>query len=88
MRLQRQVPLGPQSTFHIGGYAEYFVSVRSPQELIATVSAAKRFQLPYRILAEGSNVVFPDVVFPDAVLQGLLIQIRGGNRLFTEHVAA
>ncbi len=83
MRLQRQVPLGPQSTFHIGGYAEYFVSVLSPQELIATVSAAKRFQLPYRILAEGSNVVFPD-----AVLQGLLIQIRGGNRLFTEHVAA
>ncbi len=77
IRLQRQVPLGPQSTFHIGGYAEYLVSVRRPEDLIAAVLAAQRSRLPYKILAGGSNVVFPDTF-----LQGLLIRIRGGKSTF------
>jgi UDP-N-acetylmuramate dehydrogenase len=76
MLLQR-VALAPLSTFRIGGYAEYFVSVRKPEDLIATVLFAKNLRLPYWILAGGSNVVFPD-----GELRGLLIQIRGGELTF------
>ncbi len=77
LRLRRGVALAPLSTFHIGGRAEYFVSVRRPQDLIEMVSFAKRQRLSYRILAGGSNVVFPD-----EGLRGLLIQIRGGEMDF------
>jgi len=77
IRLQKQVPLAPLSTFHIGGYAEYFVSVRTPESLIAVVLAAQYLRMPYKILAGGSNVVFPDGTLP-----GLLIRIRGGESAF------
>jgi UDP-N-acetylmuramate dehydrogenase len=77
MRLQKQVALAPLSTFHIGGYAEYFVSVQTSEDLIAAVLAARRPRMPYKILAGGSNVVFPDETLP-----GLLIRIRGGESRF------
>lgn len=77
MRLQKQVPLASLSTFQIGGYAEYLVSVRRPKDLIAAVLSAQRSRLPYKIRAGGSNVVFPDETLP-----GLLIRIRDGKSRF------
>jgi len=77
IRLRKRVALAPLSTFHIGGHAEHFTSVRKPEDLIATVLYAKCSRLPYKILAGGSNVVFPD-----RELRGLLIQIKGGELAF------
>ena len=77
MRLRKQISLAPLSTFHIGGRAEYFISVRRPENLVAAVVAARGARLPYKILAGGSNVVFPDTV-----LHGLLIRIHGGESTF------
>ncbi|HET7842396.1 MAG TPA: FAD-binding protein, partial [Terriglobia bacterium] len=74
LRLRRQVPLSPLSTFHIGGRAENFVSVESPEDLVGFVLFARQERMPYQILAGGSNVVFPD-----QGLCGLLIRIRGGE---------
>ncbi len=77
IRVRRQVPLAPLSTFHIGGRAENFVSVHRPEDLVNFVLSAQRAGMPYRILAGGSNVVFPD-----QGLRGLVIQIRGGKLVF------
>jgi UDP-N-acetylmuramate dehydrogenase len=73
LTLRRNVPLSPLSTFRIGGYAQYYRSVRSPEGLIAIVTNARRAALPFRILGGGSNVVFPDTALP-----GLLVRVRGG----------
>jgi UDP-N-acetylmuramate dehydrogenase len=74
LTLRRNAPLSPLSTFRIGGYAQYFLSVRSPESLIAIVTNARRSGLPFRILGGGSNVVFPDTLLP-----GLLLRVRGGG---------
>src|SRR5574337_694742 len=78
-RLRRHVALAPLSTFHIGGYAESFCAVNNSEDLIETVQWAKRARRPYKILAGGSNVVFPD-----GKLGGVLIQIRGGKVAFDD----
>jgi UDP-N-acetylmuramate dehydrogenase len=77
IRLRKNVPLAPLSTFRIGGRAAQFAQVRTPEELIAVVNWAKRARLPYRVFAGGSNIVFPD-----RTLDGLLVQISGGKLVF------
>lgn len=74
MKIQKNVPLAPLSTFKIGGKAEFFCSVEEPEELSEAVNFAKTRKIPHRILAGGSNIVFPD-----GKLKGLLIRISGGG---------
>lgn len=74
MKIKKNVPLAPLSTFRIGGNAEYFCSVKKSDDLIEAIKWAKQQGAPYRILAGGSNIVFPD-----KKLKGLLIQVVDGN---------
>ncbi len=74
MNIKRNVSLSPLSTFKIGGRAEMFCLVRTPENLIRAAEWAKANKIPYRVFAGGSNTVFPD-----GTLNGLLIRIRGGK---------
>ncbi|MBI4033966.1 MAG: UDP-N-acetylmuramate dehydrogenase [Candidatus Brennerbacteria bacterium] len=74
MKLTKNVPLAPLSTFRIGGRVEYFCEVEEPEELFEALVFAKEKKIPYRILAGGSNVVFPD-----GKLKGLLVKISDGG---------
>lgn len=71
MKIRKNVPLAPLSTFKIGGRVEYFCEIQKVEELFAALDFAKRKRIPYKILAGGSNVVFPD-----KKLKGLLIKIK------------
>lgn len=75
--LRRNVRLSPLSTFRIGGSAQYFCRVQRPEDLVEVAKWAKGAQLNYKLVAGGSNVVFPD-----RRLQGLLVQLRGGVLTF------
>lgn len=75
-RLRKNAPLAPLSTFRIGARAEYYCQVRTGRELVAAVQWARRSGLKYRIVAGGSNIVFPDKTLP-----GLLIHIQGGRMI-------
>jgi UDP-N-acetylmuramate dehydrogenase len=77
IHVRKDVPLAPLSTFHIGGRAELFCEVASPEELIAAVRWAEDKRRPYKILGSGSNVVFPD-----SRLKGFLIRIADGKLRF------
>jgi UDP-N-acetylmuramate dehydrogenase len=74
MKIKKNVPLSPLSTFKIGGRVEYFCEAKSPVDLVEALSFARAKKIPYRILAGGSNVVFPD-----GRLKGLLIKISMGG---------
>lgn len=74
VRVRKNVPVAPLSTFHIGARVELFCEVRSPEDLIGAVKWANASRIPYRILGSGSNVVFPD-----SKLKHLLIRIAGGK---------
>lgn len=45
--------------------------METPEELLATVSEARKLKLKYRVLAGGSNVVFPDRKFAGLVIHFL-----------------
>lgn len=74
MTFRKNISLAPLSTFKIGGRAEYFCSVQEPTDLLTAIRFAETKKIPYRIIAHGSNVVFPD-----GRLKGLLVKISGGG---------
>ena len=74
LRIRRNVPTAPLSTFKIGGAAEYYVTVQNSDAIIAALQWAKERSLTHHIIAGGSNVVFPD-----GMLRGLLIHITSGG---------
>lgn len=58
--IQSNVSLREYTTFHIGGSAEFFVSVTSVEELREAVRWAREKKLPVTILGGGSNVFVSD----------------------------
>jgi len=72
--LRKHVSLARLSTFRIGRTAALFCNTTSPEQLIRAVTWANENGVPYRILAAGSNVVFPD-----KELGGLLIRVADGK---------
>ncbi|OGJ69398.1 UDP-N-acetylenolpyruvoylglucosamine reductase [Candidatus Peribacteria bacterium RIFCSPLOWO2_12_FULL_53_10] len=58
--IRKSVPLCEYTTFHIGGLAEYFVSVKSVPELRCAVAWAHAKKVPVTVLGGGSNVFASD----------------------------
>ena len=73
-RVRTSVPLGPMTTFNVGGPAEVFVETHNADEIVAAVKAARSEGARVTILGGGSNVLISD-----AGIQGLVIRPRGGE---------
>lgn len=72
--IQRNVPLHPYTTFHIGGVADYFAKVSTEAELKEVLHFAKQADVPVFILGGGSNVLVSDEGFSGLVI---LMNIKG-----------
>ena len=68
-------PMKKHTTFKIGGNADIFVSVRSEEELIFCVDAAKRTGTDYYIIGNGSDLLVSDNGVEGAVI--CLEKMRG-----------
>lgn len=77
MKIQENIALAPFTTFKIGGPARYFVDVTQVDDLGAAIDYAQTRNLPYFILAGGSNVLASDAGF-----DGLVIKISFAQRTF------
>lgn len=83
--LQKNVTLAPLTTYKIGGPADYFIDVRSANELSNAVQAARAEGMPYFILGTGANILILD-----GGIRGLVICNRAnkfqmnGERLIAE----
>lgn len=83
--VQENIPLKNYTTFKIGGPAQYFFKAKTKKDLIKAVSTAKKFKLPFFILAGGSNLLVSDKGF-----KGLIIKLQVSdynfqeNKVFTE----
>ena len=69
--LERDVPLGPLTTFRIGGPADLFYAAYTADELARVVLAAREAAIPHFILGLGANVLIGDQGF-----RGLVIHNR------------
>ncbi len=83
--LQTHVPLADFTTYKIGGSAEYYVAVRSSQELKNAVVAAREANEPYFILGCGANILIRDGGIKGLVIHNLAQTARiEGTTLYAE----
>ena len=72
-RVGAHVPLGPFTTFKVGGPADLFVEPRSSDELVVALTAARAAGVPVTVVGGGSNVLVSD-----QGVRGLVIRPKGG----------
>ena len=70
-RVRQGAPLGPLTTFKVGGTADWLIDARSEDELRAALAIAAGAGQPVTILGGGSNVLVSD-----AGVRGLVIRVR------------
>lgn len=59
-RIRRNVPLAPFTTFRLGGAADWYLEVRTADELAAAVRTARTHDIPFFLLGTGANVIVGD----------------------------
>ncbi|MEZ6062318.1 MAG: UDP-N-acetylmuramate dehydrogenase [Planctomycetaceae bacterium] len=67
--LQRDVPLAKYTWLKVGGPADYVLSPRSRDELLAVVRCCSASQIPVRVLGSGSNLLVSDEGVRGAVIR-------------------
>jgi UDP-N-acetylmuramate dehydrogenase len=70
-RVRRGVPLGPFTTFRIGGPADLYYEARTADELAAAVTLARREGVPYFVLGLGANILVGDKGFRGLVIRNV-----------------
>jgi UDP-N-acetylmuramate dehydrogenase len=69
MQLQEDIPLGPLTTFRIGGPARFFVEARTIADVEESVRLARTRDVPLFVLGGGSNLVVADSGWPGLALK-------------------
>ena len=73
-RVKLNEPLSRHTYFKLGGPADLFFEARNSDDLIAAVTSAINFKVPYFVLGGGSNIIVTDKGF-----RGLIIKNKTGN---------
>ena len=60
---ERDVPLGPLTTYRVGGPADVFVRARRVDDLVSIAEAAQRSRLDVLVIGRGSNMLVADSGF-------------------------
>ena len=68
-RVCRNVPLGPFTTFRIGGPADLFYRARTAEEVALAVGVAKQLGIPSFLLGRGANILVGDRGFRGVVVR-------------------
>lgn len=79
-RVKRKEILAPHTYFRIGGPADYFVTVKSSEELKEIILWAESVVLPWFILGGGSNILMGDLGY-----RGLVIKNEADKIATTRH---
>jgi UDP-N-acetylmuramate dehydrogenase len=61
---RRDVPLGPLTTYRVGGPAALLVEARATDDLMATAAAVAGSGVPTLVVGKGSNLLVADAGFP------------------------
>jgi UDP-N-acetylenolpyruvoylglucosamine reductase len=82
--LQPAAPLGPRTTFGVGGAAEYWGRITTPDHLRAVLEWCARYHIGFRMLGGGSNILVGDCGVPgvvarlDGVAFNMIRAVEGG----------
>ncbi|EKJ87580.1 UDP-N-acetylmuramate dehydrogenase [Leptospira meyeri] len=76
MLVQNNIPLAPFTTLGLGGEADYFISIKTKEDLLKALEFSKTQNQTFYILGGGSNTIFRDSGFPGVVFQMQIPGIR------------
>lgn len=79
LQILRDHPLARLTTFRIGGTADRFVEVHTPEELRQAIGAARSLEIPHVLLGRGANMLIGD-----GGVRGLVIHSRASGIRFDE----
>ena len=68
-RVMKDEPMKKHITFRVGGPADYFVCVKTVQEIQDVVGLCKKHEVPYYVMGNGSNLLVGDKGYRGVVLQ-------------------
>ena len=71
-RARRDVPIGPLTTYRVGGSAALLVEVTTEDDLRAVAAAVAGSEVPVLLIGRGSNLLVADAGFP-----GLAVTLGG-----------
>lgn len=71
-QILQQEPMSRHTTFRVGGPAEYFVTADTTGELQEVLRLCKRYEMPWMVLGNGSNVLVSD-----RGLKGVVLRLGG-----------
>ena len=60
LKIKKNIPLAPLTTFRIGGAAKYFIEVANKEDLVEAIEWAKKEKEPIYCLGGGSNLLIAD----------------------------
>ena len=91
-RARRDVPLGPLTTYRVGGNAAVFVEAAVDDDLAAVARARRASGLPVLVIGKGSNLLVADAGFPgiavalgppyeEVTIEGPLVRAGGAASL-------
>lgn len=67
--LHLQEPMSRHTTFRIGGPAQCLIEITQEKQLRDLLHYLRQIELPYMILGNGSNLLFPDVGYQGVILE-------------------
>src|SRR3954447_17973708 len=65
---RRQVPIGPLTTYRVGGAAALFLEARDEDDLRVDKEAVEASSIPVLVLGRGSNLLVSDAGFAGLVV--------------------
>ncbi len=68
MQMQHDIPLADYTTFGIGGRAAHFIDVATVDDVREAIAYARDHELPWQVLAGGSNVLVADAGYAGVVI--------------------
>lgn len=85
-RLRRNVPIGPYTTFRIGGPADLLYEATTGDELAHAVLTARELGVPYFVLGLGANILVGDRGFRGLVIRNIArnLEFREAGKLWVE----
>ncbi|OPX17774.1 UDP-N-acetylenolpyruvoylglucosamine reductase [candidate division WOR-3 bacterium 4484_100] len=84
IRVLKKTPLSRYTSFHIGGYADYLITVHSKRALRNVFEKIKKYKIRYFILGAGTNLLVADSGFRGVVIKlgGAFKQLKQKNNQF------
>ena len=81
--MSKNILLAPYTTFKIGGRAKYFCEARNSEDIITAITMAKKEDLPFFILGNGSNILVSDNGFEGLVIKFSIFNFQFSNNKIT-----